>query len=195
MTGAADPFILAFGDSLTAGYGLARADTFPAQLQVLLRQSAPDAVVQNAGVSGDTTRSGLARLPRVLSSLSRRPDLAIVELGANDMLRFVDPAVIRQNLDAILDAFDHGGVPVLLAGMMAPPLLGPLAVRFNAIYPELAAKHDAVLYPFFLAGAIGGADMTLHDGVHPSAKAVGIIARNMLPRVLGALSRAARAAA
>lgn len=188
------PFVLAFGDSLTAGYGLAVAQSFPAQLQALLRNSHPRAMVENAGVSGDTTASGLARLPRVLARLTHRPDLAIVELGANDMLRFVDPARIRQNLDAILVEFERCGIPVLLAGMLAPPLLGDLATRFNAIYLELAAKHRAAFYPFFLQGAIGASDLTIRDRVHPSAKAIGIVARNILPSVLGVLERTARAA-
>ncbi len=194
MTAVRRPFVLAFGDSLTAGYGLSASQAFPAQLEALLRQRHPGAVVRNAGVSGDTSRSGLARLPRLLSGLSQRPDLAIVELGANDMLRFVDPASTRQNLDAILDTFTVAGIPVLLAGMVAPLWLGTVALRFNAIYPELAAKHGAALYPFFLAGAIGAADLTLRDRMHPSAKAVGIVARNILPSVVGALSRAQVAA-
>jgi acyl-CoA thioesterase-1 len=188
------PFILAFGDSLTSGHGLAAADSFPAQLEALLRATHPGAYVRNAGVSGDTTASGLARLPRLLSRLDRRPDLAIVELGANDMLRFVDPPRIRHNLDVILDQFGRCGIPVLLAGMMAPLLLGALASRLNAIYPDLAAKHGLPLYPFFLKGAIGQG-LSLRDGIHPNARAIGIVARGILPAVVAALATPAAAAA
>jgi acyl-CoA thioesterase-1 len=191
---AGGPYILAFGDSLTAGHGLAGAESFPAQLEALLRRDLPMARVHNAGVSGDTTASGLARLPRLLSRLERRPDLAIVELGANDMLRFVDPARIRHNLDEILDQFGRCGIPVLLAGMVAPLFLGVLASRLNAIYPDLAAKHNVALYPFFLHGAIGQG-LTLRDGIHPNARAVGIVARNILPSVMAALAAPASAAA
>lgn len=189
-----DPYILAFGDSLTAGHGLATADSFPAQLEALLRQTHPMARVHNTGVSGDTTTSGLARLPRLLSRLDRRPDLAIVELGANDMMRFVDPPRIRRNLDEILEQFARCGIPVLLAGMMAPLLLGALASKLNAIYPDLAAKHGVPLYPFFLKGAIGQG-LSLRDGIHPNARAVGIVARNILPSVVAALARPASVAA
>ena len=188
------PHVLAFGDSLTAGYGLPASQSFPAQLQALLRRSFPTAHVQNAGVSGDTTRSGLARLPRLLSGLRAKPDLAIVELGANDMLRFVDPATTRRNLDAILAEFESCGIGVLLAGMVAPAFLGAVATRFNAIYPDLAVKHGVPLYPFFLNGAIGAADLTIADRIHPSAKAVGIVARNILPSVVAALGGSTRAA-
>jgi acyl-CoA thioesterase-1 len=188
------PHILAFGDSLTAGHGLQAADSFPAQLEALLCATDPGARVLNAGVSGDTTASGLARLPRLLSRLDRRPDLAIVELGANDMLRFADPQHIRRNLDAILDQFASCGIPVLLAGMMAPLLLGALASRLNAIYPDLAAKHGVPLYPFFLKGAIGRG-LTLRDGIHPNARAIGIIARGILPAVVSALAAPATIAA
>lgn len=188
MTLRADPFVLAFGDSLTAGYGLTRAEAFPARLEALLRRGGADAVVQNAGVSGDTTATGLARLPRLLASLRRKPDLAIVELGANDMLRGIDPSVTVRNLDAILDQFDACGIRVLLAGMMAPPFLGDRAIRFNALYPSLATRRGVALYPFFLAGAIGRPDLTLRDGLHPSARAIEIIARAILPHVEAALA-------
>ncbi len=188
------PHVLAFGDSLTAGYGLPASQSFPAQLQALLRRSFPAAQVRNAGVSGDTTRSGLVRLPKLLSGLRTKPDLAIVELGANDMLRFVDPATIRQNLDAILTEFARCDIAVLLAGMVAPPILGAVAARFNALYPDLAARHAVPLYPFFLNGAIGAPDLTIADRIHPSAKAVGIVARNILPSVVAALGNPGRAA-
>lgn len=182
-----DPQVLAFGDSLTAGYGLAPEMAFPAQLERLLRERRPEAVVQNAGVSGDTSASGRARLPRVLSQLRRRPDLAILELGANDFLRGVDPARMRDNLDWMLTEFGRAGIPVLLAGMLAPPFLGEWAARFNAVHPELARRHAIPLYPFFLDGVVGSRGLTLADGIHPNARAIGIVANRILPHVEAAL--------
>lgn len=188
--------VLAFGDSLTAGYGLARDQSFPAQLEALLRRSRPDAQVLNAGVSGDTTASGRARLPRVLSRLQTRPDLAIVALGANDLLRGVAPARMRENLDSILRSFADCGIPVLLAGMMALPFLGGFALAYNAVFPALAARHRVAFYPFFLDGVVGDPGLVLADGIHPNARAIGIVAGRILPHVEAALkaSEAARAA-
>ena len=183
-----DPFVLAFGDSLTAGYGLARAEAFPARLEALLRARSAGATVHNAGVSGDTTGSALARLPRLLASLRRKPDLAIVELGANDMLRGVDPTITDRNLGTILDQIEACDIRILLAGMIAPPFLGDRAVRFNAVFPALAARRGVALYPFFMAGAIGRPELTLRDGLHPSAAAIEIIARSILPSVEAALA-------
>lgn len=189
------PFVLAFGDSLTAGYGLARDDAFPVRLQSLLRARQPDAVVQNGGVSGDTTTLGRARLPRLLSALRQRPDLAILELGANDFLQGLDPARTRQNLDAMLVTFADSGIPVLLAGMRAPPFLGAAAALFNAIHPDLAARHGVPLYPFFLDGVVGRRDLTLADGIHPNAVAIAEVARRVLPHVERALAAAGACAA
>lgn len=189
------PLLLAFGDSLTAGYGLAPAMAFPMQLERLLRERRPGATVENAGVSGDTTASGRARLPRVLSRLTRRPDLAILELGANDLLRGVDPARTRDNLDWMLGEFGRVGVPVLLAGMLAPPFLGDWARRFNAVFPDLASAHGAALYPFFLDGVVGDRGLTLADGIHPNARAIGTVAARILPHVEAALDRAKKRAA
>lgn len=192
---AASPYLLGFGDSLMAGYGLASDQAFPKQLERLLRPTRPGAVVENAGVSGDTTAGGRARLPRVLSRLTRRPDLAILELGANDLLRGIDPARTRENLDWMMDEFGRCGVPVLLAGMLAPPFLGDWARRYNAVYPELAAKHGAALYPFFLDGVVGDPALTLPDRIHPNARAIGIVAGRILPHVERALDAQARRAA
>ena len=183
------PYLLAFGDSLTAGYGLSPEMAFPRQLERLLRERRPGAVVDNAGVSGDTTASGRARLPRVLSSLTRRPDLAILELGANDFLRGFDPARTRDNLDWMLREFGRAGIPVLLAGMLAPAFLGGWATRFNAIHPDLAEAHGVPLYPFFLDGVAGDRSLTLADGIHPNARAIGIVAGRILPHVEAALDR------
>lgn len=189
-----DPVILAFGDSLTAGYGLPSDQSFAAQLEQALRRTLPRAAVLNAGVSGDTTASGLARLPRVLSGLSLRPDLAIVELGANDLLRGIDPARTAANLDAILLELGRAGVPPLVAGMLAPPFLGPFAQRFNAIFAQAAKRHGAAFYPFFLDGVVGDRSLVLADGVHPNARAIGIVTERILPTVLAALPKRAEAA-
>ncbi|PAX08672.1 arylesterase [Sphingomonas lenta] len=189
------PYLLAFGDSLTAGYGLAPEMAFPKQLERRLRERRPGASVQNAGVSGDTTASGRARLPRVLSSLRHCPDLAILELGANDFLRGFAPERTRDNLDWMLEEFGRARIPVLLAGMMAPPFLGGWAQRFNAIHPDLATKHRVPLYPFFLDGVVGDRGLTLADGIHPNARAIGIVADRILPHVEAALDGAERRAA
>jgi len=181
------PFILAFGDSLTAGYGLPREQSFPHQLQTLLRERHPAAAVHNAGVSGDTTAGGRARLPRVLSKLPARPDLAIVELGANDLIRGVSPERTRDNLDWIVGELGRCGIPVLLAGMMAPPFLGAFAKRFNAVFGEVATAHGVPLDPFFLDGVMGDRSLSLADGIHPNGRAIGIVARRILPQVEAAL--------
>jgi acyl-CoA thioesterase-1 len=189
------PNILAFGDSLTAGYGLATADSFPAQLEALIRRTRTGARVVNAGVSGDTSASGRARLPRVLSRLTLRPDLAIVELGANDLLRGIAPARMRENLDAILRSFADCGIPVLLAGMQAPAFLGGFARDYDAVFADLAVAHRVPLYPFFLAGVVGDPTLVLADGIHPNARAIGIVAARILPHVEAALAAAERAQA
>ena len=189
------PLVLAFGDSLTAGYGLPRDLSFAAQLEAALRQTWPGARVVNAGVSGDTTASGLARLPRVLSGLSARPHLGIVELGANDLLRGLDPVRTRANLDAMLRLLGQAGIPPLVAGMVAPPFIGPLAARFNAVFPDVAAAHGAPLYPFFLDGVAGDPALTLADRIHPNARAIGIVVDRILPTVLAALAPRTRDAA
>lgn len=187
--------VLALGDSLTAGYGLARPHSFASQLENLLRERNPGATVHNAGVSGDTSAGGLARLPRLLSGLTRRPDLAIVELGANDLLRGVAPEAMRGNLDAILRELARCGIPALLAGMLAPPFLGAFAARYNAVFPALATQHNVPLYPFFLEGVVGDPMLTLADGMHPNARAVGIVAGRILPHVEAAVIAGRREAA
>jgi len=183
----ADPFILAFGDSLTAGYGLPRDHAFPHQLEQLLRERHPHAIVHNAGVSGDTTAGGRARLPRVLLRLPRRPDLAIVELGANDLLRGVAPERTRDNLNWIVGELGRCAIPVLLAGMQAPAFLGAFASRFNALFADVASAHGVPLDPFFLSGVMGDRTLTLADGIHPNGRAIGVVARRLLPQVEAAL--------
>jgi acyl-CoA thioesterase-1 len=184
------PLVLAFGDSLTAGYGLDRGLGFAPQLQASLRRHGIAATVADAGVSGDTSQAGRARLGWTLDGLPRRPDLVIVELGANDMLRGLDPKLTRDNLDAILAELGLRKIPVLLAGMRAAPNLDPAYIAtFERNYPDLAAKHRATLYPFFLDGAAGQAGMVQEDAMHPTFSGVKVIVTRILPAVKRALRR------
>jgi acyl-CoA thioesterase-1 len=184
----APKLILAFGDSLTAGYQLGPTEGFAPQLESALKAKGRDVNVHNAGVSGDTSAQGRARLNWVLGGLKAKPDLAIVELGANDMLRGQPPAAMSSNLDAILAELGKRGVPVILAGMRAAPNLGQTYAReFESVYPALAKKHGAVLYPFFLNGVAGRPGLQLSDGMHPTAKGVGVIVSGILPTVEKAL--------
>lgn len=183
--------LLAFGDSLTAGYGLAETDGFTRQLERALAARGHAVEVVNAGVSGDTTAGGLARLDW---SLAGRPDAVLVELGANDMLRGLDPAAAQANLDAILTRLADRGIPVLLAGMYASPALGPAyAGRFNAIYPALAAKHGVPLYPFFLDGVATDPALNQGDGIHPNAAGVAVIVARILPDVIRLIETVSKA--
>lgn len=173
--------ILALGDSLTAGYGLLAEQGFPAQLERALRDRGLDVRVINAGVSGDTSAGGLARLDWVLAE---KPDVAIVELGANDGLRGLDPARMRANLDAILTRLKAQGVRVLLTGMRAPPNFGQdYAEAFARVYPDLARRHGVALYPFFLDGVARQPGLNQKDGLHPTADGVKVIVRAILPMV------------
>ena len=182
-TGSADrPLrLLALGDSLTAGYGLPQPDGFVPRLERALRDKGYNVQVINAGVSGDTTAGGLARLDWALAD---KPDAVLVELGANDMLRGLDPDATRANLDAILKRVTERRLPVLLAGMYATPSLGSAyTTRFNAIYPDLARKYDVPLYPFFLDGVATDTVLNQQDGIHPSAEGVRIIVERITPYV------------
>lgn len=173
--------LVAFGDSLTAGYGLAGSQAFPVRLQAALRAKGHEVVIANAGVSGDTTSAGLARLDW---SIPEGTDGVILELGANDALRGLDPAIPERSLDAILARLKARGIPVLMAGMRAPPNLGnAYQARFDGIYEKLAQKYDVPLYPFFLDGVAGTPALNLPDGVHPTAAGVDIIVARMLPAV------------
>lgn len=187
--------MLAFGDSLTAGYGLRAGECFGSRLEALLRHRHAGAAVIRAGVSGETSAGGRARLPRVLSGLDHRPDLALVELGANDFIRRVDPAATDANLDWIVGELRRCGIPVLLAGMRAPMILGPLAARFNAVFPAVAGRQNVPLYPFFLDGVAGRRGLVLADGIHPNASAIEEVARRILPHVEAALDAGQRQAA
>lgn len=184
------PVVLALGDSLTAGYGLAPEQSFPAQLEAALRAAGIEARVVNGGVSGDTSAGGLARLDWLLAE---RPDLVIVELGANDGLRGLDPAATRDNLDRIIARIGNSGAHVLLAGMKAPPNLGrEYGDAFAALYRDLAERHGTAFYPFFLEGVVADPSLNQADGIHPTGKGVAVIVERMLPVVLAALAEASR---
>ena len=173
--------IVAFGDSLTAGYGLPDKDGFVPQLQAALTAEGVAADVQDAGVSGDTASDGLTRLDW---SVPQGTDAVILELGANDMLRGISPDVTRTALDAILSRLTERHIAVLLCGMRAAPNLGPEYVEaFERIYPDLASKYGASLYPFFLDGAAADPKMTQHDGLHPNEAGVKVIVQRILPKV------------
>jgi acyl-CoA thioesterase-1 len=183
------PVIIAFGDSLTAGYGLADSQSFPAQLERALHDRGFAATVVNSGVSGDTTAGGRARLDW---SLPERVDLVIVELGANDGLRGIAPAETEANLDVILDALDARGIPALFAGMRAPPNLGrEYVAAFDSLFPRLAKRHGVAFYPFFLEGVAAVPALNQPDGIHPNADGVARIVAQIAPMVAAALDRVA----
>lgn len=173
--------LVALGDSLTAGYGLAPEHSFPSQLEAALKKRGHRVRVVNAGVSGDTTAAGLARLDWVMP---KQADAVIVELGANDALRGLEPSQARANLDEIITRLKRNGRKVLIAGMLAPRNLGrEYAGHFDPIFPALAEKHDALLYPFFLDGVAGNRTLTLPDGLHPNARGIAVIVERILPAV------------
>jgi acyl-CoA thioesterase-1 len=179
--------IVALGDSLTAGYGVAATDAFPKKLEAALAKRGHYVEIVNAGVSGDTVADGLARLDWALADGA---DGVIVELGANDMLRGHDPANVRDGLDKLMSRLKTTGAPVLIAGMMAAPNLGAdYAARFNPIYPELADQYGALLYPFFLDGVASDAGLNQSDGMHPNAAGVDVIVGRMLPSVEALIER------
>ena len=192
LTGAAPaperPLVLAFGDSLTAGYGLDSGLGFASQLQATLRRYGVAAQVVDGGVSGDTSEAGKARLGWTLDGLPRKPDLVILELGANDMLRGLDPGLTRANLEAIMAELKRRDIQVLIAGMRGAPNLDPAYVdRFEAIYPELARRNGAPLYPFFMEGVAGQKGMIQQDGMHPTFAGVKRIVTGITPAVKRAL--------
>lgn len=186
---AAEPLkIVALGDSLTAGYGLAGDAAFPAQLQKALKAKGHDVSIVNAGVSGDTSTGGLDRLAW---SVPEDTDGVILELGANDALRGVDPRVTTTTLEKIIERLTQRRIPVLLAGMQSPRNMGADYVKaFDAIYPALASKYQLVFYPFFLAGVATDPKLNQGDGMHPNAAGVGVIVQRMLPSVEELIARA-----
>ncbi len=179
--------IVAFGDSLTAGFGLPASEAFPQRLDVALKQRGHAVEVINAGVSGDTTAGGLTRVDWAVPDGT---DAVILELGANDALQGRDPAQTRNNLDAIVGRLTTKGVIILIAGMRAPRNLGEAyAARFDPIFPDLASKHGMLLYPFFLDGIALDSSLNQGDGIHPNSKGVAIIVERMLPAVEQLIAR------
>lgn len=182
--------IVAFGDSLTAGYGLPAQDAFPAKLERALKAKGINVEIENAGVSGDTASGGLSRIDW---SIPDGTDAVILELGANDMLRGIDPKVTREALDAIMAKLKERNITVLLCGMRAAPNLGDdYIARFEAIFPDLAKKYDALLYPFFLDGVATQTNLALRDGLHPNAAGVDAIVTGIMPKVEELIARLQR---
>jgi acyl-CoA thioesterase-1 len=180
--------ILAFGDSLMAGYCLRKGEGFAAQLEALLRAEGLDVEVINGGVSGNTAGHARSRVRWTLDALRPPPGLAVVSFGGNDILRAVPPEETREDLEAVLQEFARRGIPVLLAGMLAPPFLGARYTRaFNAIFPDLAAKYGLPFYPFLLAGVAGNASLNLPDRVHPNGDGVARMVKGLAPYVLRAV--------
>jgi len=175
------PVILDFGDSLSAGYGLTPEQAFPARLEAALRRQGIEVSVVNAGVSGDTTAGGLARLDWALAD---KPDFVILELGANDALRGIDPSAVRDNLDRMIRKIEAAGVKMLLVGMLAPPNWGAEYEKaFDRIFPELAKVHDVPLYPFFLEGVAMKPELNQADGLHPNEHGVAVLVDRLAPVV------------
>lgn len=173
--------LLAFGDSLTAGYGLPAGASFTSLIEKRLNNEGYNIRIVNAGVSGDTSAGGLARLDW---ALAENPDLAWVELGANDVLQGLDPSKMEANLDAILAKLGERGVPTLLIGMYAPVNMGPeYATHFNAVFPRLAMRRKTPLFPFLLEDVAQKQELNLPDGIHPNAEGSKIIADNLYPSV------------
>jgi acyl-CoA thioesterase-1 len=186
---AEDPVrIVALGDSLTAGFGLEADEAFPAKLEKALSAKGLAVEIGNAGVSGDTMSGGLARLDW---SVPEGTEAVILELGANDMLRGIDPQVTRKALQDILRRLDERHIEVLLCGMLAAPNLGEDYERaFNAMFPDLAATGHFLFYPFFLAGVIDSPQLVQHDGLHPTAAGVDVIVAGILPKAEELVARA-----
>jgi len=173
--------LVALGDSLTAGYGLPSEASFTARLEAGLKGAGLNVRVINAGVSGDTSAGGRARLAW---SLANKPDAVLVELGANDGMRGLEPRATKENLDAILSEIRATGAEVLLTGMLAPPNLGrEYGAEFAALYPELAHQHGVLFYPFFLEGVAAHPKLNQADQIHPNAAGVNVIVQRLLPKV------------
>jgi acyl-CoA thioesterase I len=181
------PKIVAFGDSLTAGLGVSANDAFPAKLQQALAAKGIKVDIINAGVSGDTATGGLARLDW---SVPKDTDAVILELGANDAMRGVDPAITRKALDEMLQRLKQRAIPVLLCGMYAPPNMGDEFVQtYRDMYPALAQRYGAILYPFFLDQVATKAELNQADGIHPNPKGVDRIVEGVLPKVEELIAR------
>jgi len=182
------PVILDFGDSLTAGYGLPAGQAFAARLEAWLHDRGIAARVVNAGVSGDTTAGGLARLDWALAD---KPDLVILALGANDALRGIEPSAVRDNLDKMIGKVQATDAKLLLLGMLAPPNWGEEYKRaFDQIFPELAHLHQLPLYPFFLEGVAMNPELNQPDGLHPNERGVAVLVDRIAPVVAGLIGGA-----
>lgn len=180
--------ILAFGDSLFAGYNVEDGESYPAQLEEALRAQGIDARVANAGVSGDTTAAGLQRLAFTLDAQERAPDLVILELGGNDLLRGLSPEETKANLAAMLEILRERDIPVLLMGMRAPPNYGPeFQQAFDALYPALAEEYGAELVPFFLASIYDRPQLIQPDRIHPTAEGIEALVAATADEVVEAL--------
>lgn len=180
--------IVALGDSLTAGYGLPASDAFPTKLAAALKAKGIAVDITNAGVSGDTASGGLERLEWAVPEDTQA---VILELGANDSLRGIDPKITRKAIDAIARKITDRHIPLLICGMLAPPNLGSdYGNQFNSIFPDVAKTHDALLYPFFLTGVVGDETLNQRDGLHPTAKGVDVIVKKILPSVEQLIARA-----
>lgn len=192
MPASADPVrVVGLGDSLMAGYGLGPGEAFPDKLQAALRNRGHDVVIENAGVSGDTSSGGLSRLDW---SVPEGTAVVILELGANDMLRGIEPAITEKNLDAMVSRLKERGIAVLLAGMRAAPNLGPeFAAQFDPIYERIARTHGIALMPFFLDGVAADPNFLLADGMHPNATGVDVMVGRALPFVERLLEDAEKA--
>lgn len=181
--------VVALGDSLTAGYGLKGGEDYASRLEAALKKKGLDVTIANAGVSGDTTAGGVSRLDWAIAGKTP-PDLVIIALGANDMLRGVSPEITEKNLEAILKKLAQKNIPAVLYGMRTPVNL-PLAYRtkFESIYPRLAKKYDVALYPFFLEGVATNPTLNLADGVHPNTKGIAVMVEKTVPIIYDALKR------
>ena len=184
-----DRLVVVFGDSLYAGYRLAPGEGLAPQLQAALKTSGINARVHNAGVSGDTTAAGKTRLSFVLENLERKPDLVVLGLGGNDMLRGTKPQETRSNMAAMLDELKKREIPVVLTGMLASPNMGAdYSDAFNPIFPQLAKQYNAPIYPFFLEGVVTEKALMLPDGIHPNAKGISRVVEGLSPLVEAALN-------
>lgn len=180
--------VLAFGDSLFAGYNVAQEDSYPAKLQAALRAKGINARVTNAGVSGDTSAAGRQRLGFTLDAQAAKPDLVILELGGNDLLRGLSPEETRANFVAMLDELKKRDIPVLLMGMRAPPNYGPeYQTAFDALYPALAKEYDAALIPFWLESIYQDQSLFQQDRIHPTEDGIEALVGATVAQVAGAI--------
>ncbi len=179
--------IAAFGDSLFSGYGLAAEDSFPAQLERRLKADGYDVTIINNGVTGETTAGGVGRVDQVVA---QKPDIILVEFGANDLLQRVQPAEVRKNLETIMSRIKQANIRMMLIGMKAPFTAGPAyADAYNALFPELATTYGAGFYPFFLEGVYGKPELMQPDTVHPTKEGIAVMVANMYPLVTSGLRK------